>query len=370
MLEGVRIVEICAIGPGPFCGMHLADLGADVIAVEREETQSMPQTVLNRGKRSIIANLKTAEGRALVLGLVARADALIEGMRPGVMERLALGPVECAAVNPRLVYGRVTGWGQTGPLAQSAGHDNNYIAVSGALYYSGTGEPPSAPITVIGDVGGGAHYLALGILAGILKARTTGRGTVVDASVVDGSAHMMQLVTGMHGRGLITGVRGSNMHDASHFFATYRCADGEHVTVGAMEPQFYALLLEKLELQDDPRYQDQWDRSRWPSSRREFSEIFAKRARGAWIELLEGSDVCFGAVMSPEEAARHPHNNSRGTWFERDGLLQSLPSPRFDGDVRMPGRMPQRGQHSDLIREALVREGPDKVWIDHTATSR
>jgi len=304
MLSGVKIVEICGIGPGPFCAMHLADLGADVIAVERPApAQAGPSpegNILNRGKRSIVADLKTAEGRELVLQLIESADALIEGMRPGVMERLGLGPDECHARNPRLVYGRMTGWGQDGPLAQAAGHDNNYISLSGALYYHGTpAEPPSSAITVVGDVGGGALYLAVGLLSGILNARSSGKGTVVDAAIVDGSAHMMQLLLSTQRKGYVTGERGGNIHDGSHFYATYRCADGNFVTVGAIEPQFYALLLDKLGLAGDARFAQQWDRARWPELRRYFAEVFAGKTRDEWCALLEGTDVCFGAVLWP-----------------------------------------------------------------------
>ena len=364
MLEGIKIVEICAIGPGPFCAMHLADLGADVIAVEREAEPGKEQTIVNRGKRSIVADIKTAEGRALVLQLVEHADALIEGMRPGVMERLGLGPDVCAARNPRLVYGRMTGWGQSGPLAQAAGHDNNYIAVSGALYHNGTAaEPPHTAITVTGDVGGGALYLAVGILSGILKARATGQGVVVDASVVDGSAHMLQLLLATRNRGLVTGARGENMHDSSHFFATYRCADGECITLGSLEPQFYALMLRKLGLDTDPQFANQWDRSQWGPLHARLQALFATKTRAYWTELLEGSDVCFGPVLSPAEAARHPHNAARGTYFERDGLLQSLPAPRFDGQATMPRPLPARGEHSAQIRAALAGGEPGKVWL-------
>ncbi|MDT4847796.1 E-cinnamoyl-CoA:R-phenyllactate CoA transferase [compost metagenome] len=363
MLSGIKIVEICGIGPGPFCAMHLADLGADVIAVEREAAPGAPSTLLNRGKRSVVADLKTAEGRELVLQLVDEADALVEGMRPGVMERLGLGPEVCAARNPRLVYGRMTGWGQNGPLAQAAGHDNNYIATSGALYYSGTpAEPPQSAITLVGDVGGGALYLAVGLLAGILKARSTGKGTVVDASIVDGSAHMMQLLLATRQKGLVTGGRGENVHDSSHFFATYRCADGHFITLGSLEPQFYALLLEKLGLQGDPRFTQQWERSRWPELHAHFTELFASRTRDAWSALLEGTDVCFGPVLSPTEAAQHPHNVARGIYFERDGLLQSRPAPRFDGEVVTPGALPQRGAHTAQILAALQGEAPASVW--------
>jgi alpha-methylacyl-CoA racemase len=363
MLENIKIVEICALGPGPFCAMHLADLGAEVIAVERQAAPGAPLTPLNRGKRSVVADIKTAEGRALVLDLVEGADALIEGMRPGVMERLGLGPEVCAARNPRLVYGRMTGWGQTGPLAQAAGHDNNYIAVSGALYYNGMpGEPPSTAITVTGDVGGGALYLAVGLLAGILKARETGRGTVVDASVVDGSAHMLQLLLASRAKGYLKGPRGENMHDSSHFFSTYRCADGEFVTLGSLEPQFYALMLEKLGLAGDPQFADQWNLEQWAHARGRLAALFATRTRDEWSALLEGTDVCFGAVLNPKEAARHPHNAARGIYFERDGALQTAPAPRFDGKLRMPGPLPKRGQHTSEIKVALAAGDPKVVW--------
>lgn len=370
MLSGVRVVEICGIGPGPFCAMHLADLGADVIAVERAEspggaTPSGQGYVLNRGKRSVVADLKTAEGRELVLALVQGADALIEGMRPGVMERLGLGPDVCQARNPRLVYGRMTGWGQTGPMAQAAGHDNNYISLSGALYYHGTpAEPPSSAFTVAGDVGGGALYLAVGLLSGILNARATGQGTVVDASIVDGSAHMLQLLLSTRRKGFITGERGNNLHDASHFYSTYRCADGKFVTLGAIEPQFYALLLDKLGLKDDPRFARQWDREQWPELHRHFEALFATRTRAEWCSLLENTDACFGPVLSPEEAAGHPHLVARGTYFEADGHLQAAPAPRFDGKAMVAGDIPRRGQHTGEIMTALEAGDPGSFWKD------
>ncbi|NOV23976.1 CoA transferase [Cupriavidus necator] len=368
MLSGVKVVEICGIGPGPFCAMHLADLGADVIAVERAvpARDAMPSTegyVLNRGKRSVVADLKTTEGRELVLALVQDADALIEGMRPGVMERLGLGPEVCQARNPRLVYGRMTGWGQTGPLAQAAGHDNNYISLSGALYYHGTpAEAPSSAITVVGDVGGGALYLAVGLLSGILNARVTGKGTVVDASIVDGSAHMLQLLLSTRRKGYITGARGSNVHDASHFYSTYRCADGNFVTLGSIEPQFYALLLEKLGLTDDPCFACQWDREHWPTLHRQLEELFATRTRAQWCALLENTDVCFGPVLSPEEAAGHPHLAARGVYFEADGQLQAAPAPRFDGKAMMAGAIPLRGQHTGEILAAIGGGHPGGAW--------
>ncbi|MFY0727294.1 CaiB/BaiF CoA transferase family protein [Pseudomonas sp. NFX15] len=360
MLGDIKIVEICGIGPGPFCAMHLADLGAQVIAVERVEASSVTgeksasKNAMNRGKRSVVADLKTHEGRETVLKLIDSADALIEGMRPGVMERLGLGPKVLLARNPRLVYGRMTGWGQDGPIAQAAGHDNNYISLSGAMYYCGTeGEAPSSPITLIGDIGGGALYLAIGLLAGILNARTTGQGAVVDAAIVDGSAHMMQLLMSMVPRGGIQEQRGKSMHDGSHFYGTYRCADGHYISLGAMEPQFYALLLQKLELDKDPRFARQWDMSAWGEMRSAFETIFSGRTREQWCELLEGTDVCFAPVLSPQESSRHPHMVDRDVYFERDGMLQARPAPRFDGHVVMPGSLPARGEHTEQVRAAL-----------------
>ncbi|MND72611.1 E-cinnamoyl-CoA:R-phenyllactate CoA transferase [compost metagenome] len=369
MLSGIKIVEICGIGPGPFCAMHLADLGADVIAVERGASTSITgeknaaTNPLNRGKRSVVADLKTAEGREVVLKLIESADILIEGMRPGVMERLGLGPEDCRARNPRLVYGRMTGWGQQGPMANAAGHDNNYIALSGALYHSGTGgEAPSSPITLIGDIGGGALYLAIGLLAGVLNARQTGKGTVVDAAIVDGSAHMMQLMMSLSSRGLLKEQRGKSVHDGSHFYGTYRCADDHYVALGSMEPQFYALLLEKLGLKDDPRFAKQWDMNRWEELRGAFAEIFASRPREHWCQLLEGTDVCFAPVLSPREASQHRHMVERGVYFERDGLLQANPAPRFDGQVVTPGAIPSRGAHTEHVLAALDNNDLAAVW--------
>ena len=368
MLSGLKIVEIAGIGPGPFCAMHLADLGADVIVVDRSGGSAAGMPVLerypmNRGKRSIVVDLKTAEGRERVLRLVDGADALIEGMRPGAMERLGLGPETCLSRNPRLIYGRMTGWGQSGPMARAAGHDNNYTALSGALYYTGTqGEAPSSPITLLGDVGGGALYLALGILAGVLNARATGTGTVVDASIVDGSAHMLQLILASRKRGLVTGARGENVHDSSHFYATYRCADGEHVTVGSIEPQFYALLVEKLGLQEDARFAKQWDRDRWSELREALQQIFLTKTRDEWCELLENTDVCFAPVLSPDEASEHPHMAARQVFVESQGHLQTRPAPRFDGEVKEPGYIPRKGEHTDELTKLLDEGDIPSVW--------
>jgi alpha-methylacyl-CoA racemase len=362
MLSGIRVVEIAGIGPGPFCAMHLADLGADVIAIERGGATS-DANLLNRGKRSIVLDLKTSTGREVALDLIADADALIEGMRPGAMERLGLGPAECHARNPRLVFGRMTGWGQTGPLSRAAGHDNNYTALSGALYYNGAPtEPPSSAFAQLGDVGGGALYLMVGLLAGILSARKTGKGCVVDAAIVDGSAHMTQLLLAASAHGLVAAERGQSIHDSSHFYATYRCSDGEFITIGAFEPQFYTLLLQKLGLETDSRFGQQWDRSRWTELRESLAQLFATNTRDEWCALLENTDACFSPVLSPSEAAMHPHNVARSVYFQRDGFLQAAPAPRFNSAVVTPGQIPAPGEHTEQILAALRDSTKGSVW--------
>lgn len=364
ILAGVRIVEICGLGPGPFCAMHLADLGADVISIERAGASAALQPV-RRGKRSVVADLKKHEDRDLVLALLHDADAVIEGMRPGAMERLGLGPDECMRHNPRLVYGRMTGWGQEGPLSQAAGHDNNYAALAGALYFNGTpSEPPVAAVSLLGDVAGGALYLAVGLLAGILRARATGRGTVVDAAMVDGCAHMLHLLLGTQAKGMTGADRGGNMHDGSHFFATYRCADGEFITLAAVEPQFYSVMLKKLGLTDDARFKEQWNRSRWPELHTHVAQVIAGRTRAQWSLLLECSDACYAPVLRPQEAAKHAHNVARGTFFERQGMLQVSPAPRFDGARADPGPVPELGAHSQEVREAFARGTTRSLWRD------
>jgi acetyl-CoA hydrolase len=347
-LAGLRIVEIAGIGPAPFCGMLLADLGADVILVERsvpdpEAIDLGPAAIFNRGKRAVGVDLKSPQGIETVLALVAHADALIEGMRPGVMERLGLGPDACLARNPRLAYGRMTGWGQEGPLAHAAGHDINYISLSGALWYSGQpGEPPMAPPTLVGDVGGGALYLAVGLLAAMMSSRETGRGQVVDAAIVDGSAHMMTLLMSLRAAGQMTNERGASMLDGPHWYSTYRCSDGGFVSVGAIEPRFYQLLRAKLGLGDDPDFTDGYDKARWPELKRRLGELFAQRTREQWCALLEGSDSCFAPVLNPDEAAAHPHIAARGTYCEVDGVSQPAPSPRFSDTPARPGRVPRQ----------------------------
>lgn len=361
VLQGVRIVEIAGIGPAPFCGMLLADMGAEVILVERSTIKPGDpldlgdKTIVNRGKRSLALDLKDPRAIDAVLRLMDGADGLIEGMRPGVMERLGLGPAQCFARNPQLVYGRMTGWGQNGPLALAAGHDINYIALSGALWYSGQpGELPMAPPTLVGDLGGGALYLAMGMLAGILHARSGGTGQVVDAAIVDGSANLMNLILSLHAGGLQPMERGRGMLDGSHWYNSYICADGQYISLGALEPPFYALLLDKLALQGDAEFQRQYDGATWAELRGRLAGIFASQPRAHWVALLEGTDACFAPVLTPRQAASHPHMAARGTYMESDGLFQAMPAPRFSGDAcNLPGRVPKRGQHSaEVLRQA------------------
>lgn len=361
VLDSVRVLEIGGLGPGPFCAMHLADLGADVISVVREPAgPAITSELLNRGKRSVFADLKSEAGRALVLRLVADADVLIEGMRPGVMERLGLGPAECHAANPRLVYGRMTGWGQSGPLAQRAGHDTNYVAVAGALWGSSPADArPVSPFAVLGDIGGGALYLMTGLLAGVVQARESGRGTVVDAAIVDGAAHMLNLMLSARATGLVGDARGASVHDSSPFYDTYVCADGGHITVGALEPQFYALLLATLGLEGDADFAGhQWDRAAWPRRRARLAALFLAQPRAHWQALLEPTDACFGAVLSPLEAAGHPHLRARGVYQQGEGgTLQAAPAPRFDGAAYAAGPACAAGAHTQQVLQQLDSSG-------------
>jgi alpha-methylacyl-CoA racemase len=347
-LAGLHVVEMSGIGPGPVCGMLLADLGAEVIVVDRKGAQlqlggSDPKVDLTRrGKRSIALDLKAPGATEVVLKLIDRADGLIEGYRPGVMERLGLGPEVCLPRNPRLVYGRLTGWGQTGPLAPVAGHDLNYVALTGILHHTGRPEdPPSIPATIVGDVGGGALFMALGLVSGMLSARTTGHGQVVDAAIVDGCAVMSALIHGARLMGRWSDRRHSNFLDgAAHWYDSYQCSDGRWVTVGALEPQFYQLLLEKLGLQGQGLEGAHFDVRRWPELSEKFATIFRTRTRAEWCELLEGTDVCFAPVLTLGEAMEHPHNQARGTYREVNGVRQPAPAPRFSATPGEIGRAP------------------------------
>ncbi|MBV2162842.1 MAG: CoA transferase [Comamonas sp.] len=361
VLHNLRVLEIGGLGPGPFCAMHLADLGADVISLVRPGNGGTPITgdLLNRGKRSVFADLKSPEGRQLVLQLVAQADILIEGMRPGSMERLGLGPQECHAINPALVYGRMTGWGQSGPLAHTAGHDVNYAALSGAMWGCSPADArPVPPFGVLGDIGGGALYLMTGLLAGVLQARASGQGTVVDAAIVDGAAHMLNLNLSMRATGLVGDTRSASLHATAPFYDTYVCADGEHIVIGPIEPQFYRLLLQRLGLEGDPDFTgDQWDRSAWPRRRARLAALFLHHPQAHWQALLEGSDACFAAVLSPQAALHHPHLQARGVYAQPDGTLQASPAPRFGAAPYPINPAGPAGAHTEALRQTLAQGG-------------
>ena len=330
-LSGFKIIELAGIGPGPFCGMMLSDMGADVIRVERPSTASEPpKDVLARNRRSIAVDLKEPEGVETVLRLVEQADGLFEGFRPGVTERLGLGPDECLARNPKLVYGRMTGWGQDGPMAPAAGHDINYIGLSGALHAIGRpGERPVPPLNLVGDFGGGGMLLAFGMVCGMLEAQKSGAGQVVDAAMVDGAASLMAMFFSFAAGGSFSDQRGTNMLDGgAHFYDTYETKDGKYVCIGSIEPQFYALLIEKAGL-DAEKYKPQMDPSQWPVLKQDLQQVFLTRTRDEWCEIMEGTDVCFAPVLSIFEAPEHPHNVARNTFKEVDGVMQQAPAPRF-----------------------------------------
>jgi alpha-methylacyl-CoA racemase len=361
-LAGFRIIEIAGIGPGPFCAMMLADLGAEVLRVDRAEKAKLPRMpgpnldFLARGRRCAAVDLKSPAGVEVVLRLVEKADGLIEGFRPGVMERLGLGPDACLARNPGLVYGRMTGWGQEGPLAKAAGHDLNYIALTGALHAIGRPDsPPPPPLNLVGDFGGGGLLLAYGILAALLERTKSGKGQVVDAAMVDGAAALMAIIFGAHASGWWKDQRFSNMLDGgAHFYDCYETADGKYVSIGAIEPQFYAILLDKLGLagEDLPK---QMDRSAWPKLKERFTALFKTKTRDEWCRIMEGTDICFAPVLSLAEAPEHPHVKARNTFVEVDGVRQPGPAPRFSRTPAAIERPPAHpGEHTD---EALADWG-------------
>jgi alpha-methylacyl-CoA racemase len=329
-LAGIRIVEFVGLGPGPFAAMMLADHGAEVIRVDRPGRRSADHDFLARGRRSIALDLKRPEAVAVALRLVARADGLIEGFRPGVMERLGLGPEICRARHPRLVYGRMTGWGQAGPLAHAAGHDINYLALSGALHAIGpAGGPPVPPLNLVADFGGGGMMLAFGMVCALLEAGRSGNGQVIDAAMTDGAALLMASTYARRANGQWSGTRGDNLLDGgAPFYGVYRCADDRYVAIGALEPQFHGLLLEKLAIVD-PEFARRDDRARWPSLRAKLAAVFAARTRAEWCARLEGSDVCFAPVLGLDEAPAHAHNATRGTFMTRDGHAEPAPAPRL-----------------------------------------
>jgi len=367
-LSGMTVIELQGIGPAPFCGMVLSDMGAEVIRIDRaanvtdEVPDEPPVSPLDRGRRSIGVDLKSPAGVETVLRLVGQANALIEGFRPGVMERLGLSPEVCLARNPRLVYGRMTGWGQVGPYAQMAGHDINYIALAGCLAHIGTSpdEPPTVPLNLIGDFGGGGMLLAIGVLGALVEAQRSGQGQTVDAAMVDGAAMLMSAMHGVNHQGALR-PRGQNQLDgASHYYGVYECADGEYISVGSIEPQFYAELLRLI-----GREGQEWDAQRykggWPERRAEMAEIFASRTRAEWSDIMEGTDVCFAPVLTIPEAYDHPHNTERDTFVEVAGVRQPAPAPRFD---RTPSAVAGPPAHPGADTDDILTEAgfePDEV---------
>ncbi len=367
-LAGLKIIEIAGIGPGPFCAMMLADMGADVVRVDRAQNvmggdpSAPPADVLNRGRRSIGVDLKNPDGVEAVLSLIEAADGLIEGFRPGVMERLGLGPDAALARNPKLVYGRMTGWGQDGPYAPTAGHDINYIALAGALEPIGRrGEAPVPPLNLVGDFGGGGMLLAYGLVCGLLSAQRTGEGQVVDAAMVDGAAVLTTMFHAFRAMGIWEDERGTNLLDTgAHFYDVYETADGKYVSIGSIEPQFYAELLRCTGLEgEDLPYQH--DKGQWPALKERLATIFATKTRDEWCEIMEGTDVCFAPVLSLAEAPQHPHNVHRQTFLELDGVVQPAPAPRFSGTPATVQRPPSHaGQHTD---EVLAEWGVEPARI-------
>jgi len=364
-LAGTKVIEIGGIGPGPFCGMLLADMGADVVLIERKSDSASPldlqagdfskYSIVHRGKKSVAMDLKKPGAAHSILRLVCDADILIEGFRPGVMEKLGLGPDECFERNPRLVYGRITGWGQDGPLSQCAGHDINYIALAGALYHGGhKASPPAAPPTLVGDVGGGAMVLAVGLLAALLAARQNGQGQIVDAAISDGAALMTSLLLGLQRQGIWVDRRQSNLLDGgAHWYDCYECADGEYISIGALEPRFYRQLLERCGLGDDPDFAPQFDRARWPGQKEKMAKLFKGRKRAEWCEILEGTDACFAPVLSLADAPLHPHNQARSTFVEVDDVVQPAPAPRFGRTPgAISGKPPANGEHTLAVLAA------------------
>ncbi|MDA1185882.1 MAG: CaiB/BaiF CoA-transferase family protein [Acidobacteria bacterium] len=357
-LTGVKILEIASIGPGPFAAMLLSDMGAEVVRIDRagsvraSNPEQPPQDILNRGRRSIGVDLKHADGVAAVLRMVDGSDGLVEGFRPGVMERLGLGPELCLARNPRLVYGRMTGFGQEGPLARSAGHDINYISIAGALEAIGRqGDAPMPPLNLVGDFGGGGMLLAFGVACALVERSASGKGQVVDAAMIDGAALLMTMMRGMLDGGAWRDERGTNMLDTgAHFYEVYETSDGKYVSVGSIEPRFYAELLRRTGLDGDADFARQMDRSAWPSLKGRLATLFRSRTRDEWCAIMDGADVCFAPVLSMREAPAHPHNQARRTFVEYQGQVQPAPGPRFSrtpGAIAGPSAVP--GQHTDQV---------------------
>lgn len=356
MLQGFHIIEIEGLGPAQFAGMMFADLGAKVTVVHRPGGSNPAfgeVNVLDRGKRSIVLDLKDHSDVEVARSLILTADAVLEGFRPGVMERLGLGPDVFTDRNPKLVYGRMTGWGQNGPKAQEAGHDLNYIAASGALWYaSDPGSPPRSPPTLVGDVGGGALYLVVGVLAALLNANRTGNGCVVDAAIVDGSAHMMALLMSMAPSGNLLKERGTSLLDGPHWSRCYASADRRYISVQCLEPESYRVFLEVLGLSTDPLFSTQFEPSKWPEQTVALETVFSARPASYWHDAFLDSDACVAVVLSPDEAANTPHMRARRSWQYSESILQPAPAPRFDGQVKTIAKIPERdGNRNEVLNE-------------------
>ena len=359
-LSGIRIVEIAGLGPGPFCGMMLADHGAEVIRIDRPGGQSLvgdpTRDLLNRSRTAVNIDLKQPAGVEAALRLIASADGLIEGFRPGVMERLGLGPQPALAANPRLVYGRMTGWGQEGPYAQAAGHDLNYIALSGVLDACGRADDkPTPPMNLLGDFGGGGMMLAFGMVAALRSARTTGQGQVVDCAMTDGSAVLATMIWSLRASGRWQDKRGSNFLDTgAHYYESYETADGKHIAIAPVEPQFYKELIARLDLADDGDFAAQNDPRSWPRLKNKLEALFRTKTRAEWCEVLEYSDACFAPVLSMDEAPAHPHNEARGTFVTVDGVVQPAPAPRYSRtQTAVPQPMSQDPAQANRLWEEM-----------------
>lgn len=351
-LNGVRVLEFAGIGPGPFCCMLLSDMGAEVVRIDRAGARAFRKDATARGRRSVALDMKQPADVETALALIEKADVLVEGFRPGVMERLGVGPDAALKRNPKLVYGRMTGWGQTGPLAHAAGHDINYIALSGALHAIGRkDEAPAPPLNLVGDYGGGALYLAMGICAALFEAQRSGQGQVIDAAITDGTASLMSVMYSLRASGIWSDDRAGNLLDGgAHFYDVYKTADGKYVTIGSIEPQFYALLLDKLDLKDDAAFSAQMNKSEWPALKEKLAAVIKTKTRDEWTELLEGTDVCFAPVLDMAEAPGHPHNVARQTFVDVGGLVQPAPAPRFSRTpAAIQGPAAEPGADTDAV---------------------
>ena len=370
-LQGLKVIELAGIGPGPFCGMMLADMGAEVIRVDRpggNPSAAGGHDILFRNRKSIAVNLKSPEGVETILKLCEQADAIFEGYRPGVAERLGVGPEQCMARNEKLVYGRMTGWGQTGPLSKSAGHDINYISISGALHAVGrAGEKPMPPLNLFGDFGGGGMMMAYGIVCALLEAQRSGEGQVIDCSMHEGSAALMAMFYGLKANGLFTDNRGTHMLDTgAHFYDVYETKDGKYISIGSIEPQFYELLKEKAQLSLDD-FGVQMNPTMWPEQKQKMEAVFKSKTRDEWCEIMEGSDVCFAPVLGLAEAPSHPHNVARNSFIEVEGVVQHAPTPRFSRTPSSPPTpMRTPGTHT---KETLLAFGFDEAEVEGLLSS-